>query len=88
MKKEEITITNPSGLHARPASDFILLAKTFESRVSLQKKGEGEPVNGKSIMKVLTLGIVQGDSVILTVEGNDEEKAFPALKEKLTHAQD
>lgn len=83
MLSAEILIGNPNGLHARPASDFILLAKTFQSQVTLQRVGEATPVNAKSIMKLLALAIVQGDHVILSVNGPDEEKAFAALKETL-----
>ena len=88
MISEEIVIRNPSGLHARPASDFILLAKTFQSQVTLQKKGEGAPVNAKSVMKVLSLGLVQGDCAVLSVSGPDEEVAFKALSGKLVNSQD
>jgi phosphocarrier protein HPr len=88
MVEKEILISNATGLHARPASDFILEAKKFQSAVTIQKKGEGVPLNGKSIMKVLSLGVVQGDTVILTASGADEEACLKALVSELENQKD
>jgi phosphocarrier protein len=87
MIEKDILISNPTGLHARPASDFILEAKKYQSTVTIAKKGEPS-VNGKSIMKILSLGIVQGDSVHLCVNGPDEAKCFAAIEQLLAKAKD
>ena len=59
MIKRETKIINKTGLHARPASDFVLAAKKFESRITICKEG-GEPVNAKSMMRLLAECIGQG----------------------------
>jgi phosphocarrier protein len=74
-----LTIVNPLGLHARAASKFVNLAKTFESDVRLSK-GSTE-ADGKSIMSVMLLAAPVGSDVTLTVCGPDEDKAFTALQE-------
>ena len=78
MVKKETVITNKTGLHARPASDFVLLAKKFESRITICKEG-GEPVNAKSMVRLLAECIGQGTMVEITAEGNDEQAAVDAL---------
>ena len=77
MKKQSVTIKNPSGLHARPGKDFVQLAKTFESEIFLEK-GE-EVYNGKSLLKLMQAGLSQHDEVILVANGVDEDAALAAL---------
>ena len=79
MPQACLTIVNPLGLHARAASKFVNLAKTFESDVRLGK-GSTE-ADGKSIMSVMLLAAPVGSDVTLTVCGPDEDKAFTALQE-------
>ena len=78
MYQKEITIKNESGLHARPASEFVNLAGTFRSRIELQRAGE-EVCNAKSIIMLLSLGLAQGERAILTACGEDEKEAVEAL---------
>lgn len=75
--RRTIKITNPQGLHARPASTFVKLACRFESEVTV-KKGS-EEVNGKSIMGLMTLAANQGSELILEVSGPDAERAMEEL---------
>lgn len=77
MKEAVITVKNPTGLHTRPGTEFVQLAKSFESDVSVIK-GEKE-VNAKSIVKLLKVGISCGDKITLRVSGSDEENALSAL---------
>ncbi|HVI39249.1 MAG TPA: HPr family phosphocarrier protein [Anaerovoracaceae bacterium] len=79
MISETITITNETGLHARPASVFVSTAAKFKSELMLQK-GEKQ-INAKSIMGVLSLGITKGTDIIITAQGPDEEEAVSALVE-------
>ena len=80
--EKEITIQSIQGLHARPAALFVQTAAKYSSEVTIEK--DGELVNGKSIMDILTLG-AQKDAVIkLKVEGDDAEEAFVILEELLT----
>lgn len=79
MVSEVITITNGTGLHARPASLFVSTAAKFKSELMLQK-GEKQ-VNAKSIMGVLSLGISKGTEITISAQGPDEEDALGALLE-------
>ena len=74
MFRKEIDIQNKTGLHARPASELVELCNKFESEVILITK-DGEELDGKSIISVLSGGVYQGAKVILQVEGLDEETA-------------
>lgn len=78
MVKKQIEIKNKTGLHARPASDFVLKAKKFESKISICKEN-GQPVNAKSIMRLLAEGIGQGTKIEIMAEGNDEQLALDEL---------
>lgn len=77
----EITIENPHGLHARPAAQFVQAAGRFSSHVELEK--EGDCIDGKSIMGILSLGLECKSKIILRVEGIDENEAAEALEKIL-----
>src|SRR5512142_1119826 len=78
MKQIELVIQNQTGLHARPAKVLVNLAKKFESKISLQHAGKR--VNAKSMVSVLTLGVVAGSCVTLQAEGVDEDAAICDLE--------
>ncbi len=77
MKEAVITVKNPTGLHTRPGTEFVQLAKTFESDI-IVKKGEKE-ANAKSIVKLLKIGISCGDEITVSASGSDEDKAIASL---------
>lgn len=77
MKEITITVKNPTGLHTRPGTEFVQRAKAFQSDIFI-RKGEKE-ANGKSIIKVMKIGISCGDMITLTASGEDEEQAVQAL---------
>ena len=77
MKKESLTITNPSGLHARPVSKLVQASSKFQS--DIQIAAEGKRVNAKSILGVMSLGIKMGDVVELQIDGADERQAMQEL---------
>lgn len=79
MYRKEIDVVNPSGLHARPASDFVGLAKTFHASIKIGRAGEEEAYNAKSIIMLMSLGLEQGEKAVLTAEGEDEQQAVDAL---------
>jgi phosphocarrier protein len=82
MEIRTITITNKSGLHSRPASKFILAAKNFESVITIRRfESNDAPVNGKSMARVLSLGISGGETIEMRAEGTDELKAIRTLIE-------
>ena len=79
--EETIVLTNSNGLHVRPAAVFVQLASKYDSTVNLEK--DGESVDGKSIIAILSLGLNCGSSVTLIVDGDDAQEAFPELKKFL-----
>lgn len=82
MSREvEIVIENPHGLHARPAAQFVQTAGRYSSHVELEKNGE--TIDGKSIMGILSLGLECKSKIILRVEGSDENEAVEALEKIL-----
>ena len=78
MVTKQVEFINKTGLHARPASDFVMLAKKYESKITICKEG-GEPVNAKSVVRLLAEGIGQGTIAELAAEGVDEAEAIEAL---------
>ena len=77
MKEFNYTITDPEGIHARPAGELVKVAKGFASSIKLVKdQKEGDC---KRIFGILGLGVKQGKEVILTFEGEDEEAAYVAV---------
>lgn len=80
MQISEFIINNPVGLHARPAALFVKLANQFTAEISIKNlSGEGEWVNAKSILSLLTAGVAQGHRIAIRTEGCDEVEALEAL---------
>jgi len=80
MQSVELVIENRSGLHARPGKVFCLRAAQWTSAVRLENLTRGAgPVDAKSILGLLTLGVSQGQRVRLTTEGSDEAAALADL---------
>ena len=77
--RRSVTITNPQGLHARPAYMLVELAGKFEATVTITK--EGERVDGKSILEILSLGAPNGTELEIEASGPDAEMAVEALVE-------
>ena len=82
MFVKDVVVKNQVGLHARPATFFIQKANEFKSSIWVEK--EERRVNGKSLLGVLSLGIIGGTSIRIIADGADEELAvnsFVALVE-------
>ena len=79
MYVKEAVVSNQVGLHARPATFFTQKANEFKSSVWIEK--DERRVNAKSLLGVLSLGIVKGTSVNLIADGSDEETAVEMLSE-------
>ena len=77
MRTEVITINNEVGLHARPATFFIQRANEFKSGIWVEK--DERRVNAKSLLGVLSLGIVKGTTITLIADGSDENEAITSL---------
>ena len=74
---QTVVVTNPQGLHARPADMFVKLAGRYEARIEVIK--DGERVDGKSILAILTLAAVEGSELTIEATGPDAEAALDAL---------
>lgn len=81
MVSIELPIANLSGLHARPAALFVRTAAGFRSDVRVRNLGRlVAPVDAKSILGVLGLGVGRGAVIEITAEGEDEAEALHALR--------
>lgn len=78
MKEFEFVITDPQGIHARPAGLLVKEAKKFESNISVFKGARKGDL--KKIFTVMALGVKQGESIKVQVEGADEEQAASAVE--------
>lgn len=75
----DLTVRNPTGLHARPATTFASLAKEFQSEIRVRQGVK--VVNGKSLASLLKLGAENGSIIRVMAQGSDEAAALQALKE-------
>ena len=83
MFVREVMVQNQVGLHARPATFFIQKANEFKSSIWIEK--EERRVNAKSLLGMLSLGIVGGTSIKIIADGADEEVAVEALVDLVTN---
>jgi phosphocarrier protein len=83
MVEKTVTIRNKLGLHARAAVKFVNLANRFSSAVRIVK--DGNEIDGKSILGILTLAATQGSIIQLVASGKDEEAAVGALIELINN---
>lgn len=79
MTSRKIIVDHPYGLHARPATYFIQKANEFKSNIDILR--DGRRVNAKSLLGVLSLGVVKGMEINIVANGTDEEAAVDALCE-------
>ena len=78
MKTFDYTITDEVGIHARPAGILVKEAKSYASKIIINKgtlKAEAT-----KLMAIMTLGVKKGDTITVTVEGDDEDAAAPAIE--------
>ena len=82
MPSIELQVVNPSGLHARPATTFVEAAARFQSRITIENLDRGSRVvDAKSILFLLTIGVLCGHRVRITAEGPDADAALVELRE-------
>ena len=77
MLSREVTIKNNVGLHARPATFFIQKANSYKSAIWVER--EDRRINAKSLLGVLSLGIVKGMNITISADGADEAEAVEGL---------
>jgi phosphocarrier protein len=78
MKEFVYTITDPEGIHARPAGLLVQKAKTFVSSITLKK--DGKSADAKKIFAAMGLAAKQGETLTILVEGADEDTAAAELE--------
>ena len=78
MKQFTYTISDPLGIHARPAGLLAKEAKKFSSVCTITKDGQTKKLT--QLMMLMSMGVKQGDTVTVTAEGEDEEVAIAALQ--------
>jgi len=81
MKEFTYTITDPNGIHARPAGLLVKQLKAFKSTVTIFKGDKN--VDMKKLLALMGLAVKQGDAVTIKVEGEDEEACAAALEKFL-----
>jgi phosphocarrier protein len=79
IKEKKVEVKNKTGLHARPASQFVQKAGKFSSKINVIC--EEKEINAKSIMGLLSLGISQGKEITIKAEGEDADNAIDSLSE-------
>jgi phosphotransferase system HPr (HPr) family protein len=81
MAEATIQVKNKVGLHARPAALFVQTANKFQSKVKVKNlTTKGDFVDAKSIIMVLTLGVMKDHEVLILTDGADANTALDALK--------
>ena len=85
MKEFTYVITDPQGIHARPAGELVKACKSFACEIKIAKGGKA--MNAKGVLVVMGLGAKQGQEITMTFDGEDEQAAYDAvsafLKENL-----
>lgn len=87
MYSRTTTIINKTGLHARPASDFVAQADKFASKISIARVNkideDDDEANAKSIVMLLSMGLSKGTEVEISAKGVDEKEAVDTLVEMI-----
>ncbi|MCT4598503.1 MAG: HPr family phosphocarrier protein [Vallitalea sp.] len=82
MIDKKITVKIASGLEARPVALFVQVASQFESNIYVEM--QEKKVNAKSIMGMMSLGVLEGEDIIISADGSDEDKAINELEKYLS----
>lgn len=77
MIERDVTVNNRAGIHARPAALIVQTAATYQCQIMFTK--DGEEINAKSIMGIITLGAAYQSVITIRAEGSDEQEAVDAL---------
>ncbi len=82
MYSQDAIVNNQVGLHARPATFFIQKANEFKCAIWVEK--DDRKVNAKSLLGVLSLGIIKGTEIKIIADGADEKEAVEALQKMIS----
>lgn len=78
--EQRVTVTHEKGLHARPASEFVELASSFEADIQIGTD-DGESGDAKSSIAIMSIGVEGGDEILISAEGADSQEAVDSLVE-------
>jgi phosphocarrier protein len=78
MAQREVIVGSRIGLHARPAALFVKAAAQQQVMITI-RKADGQPVDARSILRVLALGAKNGDTVVLEADGEGADEALEAV---------
>ena len=81
MKEIEFTVNDPNGIHARPAGILVKALKAFNSKVTIYKGDKNADM--KKLLALMGMGVKQGDTVKIQIEGDDEEACAAELEKAL-----
>lgn len=79
MKQFEYIVTEPVGIHARPASVLVKAAASYKSNITIERNGKSADV--KRLLALMGMGVKCGETVLFTIEGADEELAAKQLED-------
>lgn len=79
MKEFNYTITDPEGIHMRPAGELVKAAKQFESKITITK--DGKTGDCKKVFTIMSLAVKNGQEITVNIEGADEDMASVVIKE-------
>lgn len=77
MKELRYVITDPEGIHARPAGELVKAVKDFQSAITISK--DGKSADAKRIIGIMGLAVKKGQEITVTAEGEDEASAIAAI---------
>ena len=80
MKQFQYVVTDPIGIHARPAGLLVKEAKALDSTITIEKVG-GKSAAATKLMAVMGLGVKTGETITFTIEGGDEEASAAAVEQ-------
>ncbi len=86
MIEKNLTILNKTGIHARPASMLAKLINTFKSDVRIVN--ENKTANAKSIINIMSMGLVQGSEITIKINGEDEQEAMNSIENFIKNLKD
>lgn len=81
MKQFTYTVTDPVGIHARPAGILAKFAKTLDSVVTIAKADGSKSAEAKKLMAVMSLGVKTGETITVTIEGGNEDANAAAMEQ-------
>lgn len=82
--KRAVTVVPEEGLHARPAAKFVETANEYDCELRVKAADGDDFVDARSMLAVTSLGVAEGDDVVIRAEGDDAEAALDALEQVLS----